>query len=119
MTADEILEPREKENSWDGGVYIPDSEDNFVALGLAESNSSDEESLMELEGDGLEQNLQELKSNGNTQVIELNKPTVYDQLCNNTITEKQWKLAEAGLGYSCTGYGSTRTQERHHKEACD
>ena len=91
MTADKILEPGEKENSWDGGVYVPDSEDDFVALGLAESNSSDEESLMELEGDELEQNLRELKSNGYTQV-ELNKPTVYDQLHNNTITKKQWKL---------------------------
>lgn len=99
------------------GVYVPDSEDDFVALGLVESNSSDKESLMELEGDKLEQNLQELKSNGNTQVIKLNKPTVYDQLHNNTITEKQWKSAEAGLGYSYTGYSSTCTQERHCKEA--
>ena len=119
VTADEILEHREEENSWDGGIYVPDSEDDFVALGLAESDSSDEESLMELEGDELEQNLRELKSNGNTQVIELNKPTMYDQLYNNTITKKQWKSAEAGLGYSRTGYGSTCTQERHRKEVRD
>ena len=57
VTADEILEPREEENSWDGGIYIPGSEDDFDALGLAESEGSDKESLMELEGDKLEQNL--------------------------------------------------------------
>ena len=58
MTADKNLKPREEENSWYGGIYIPDSEDDFVALGLAESNSSDDKSLVELEGDKLEQNLQ-------------------------------------------------------------
>ena len=57
VTADENLKPREEENSWDGGIYIPDSEDDFVALGLAESNNSDDESLVELEGNKLEQNL--------------------------------------------------------------
>ena len=51
VMADEILEPREEENSWDGGIYVPDSEDDFVALGLAESDSSDKESLSKLEGD--------------------------------------------------------------------
>ena len=86
------------------------------ALGLAESNSSDDENLVELEGNKLEQNLWELRCNGNTQVNKLNKPTMYDQLCDNPITEKQWKSAETGLGYSCTRYGSTHTQERCCKE---
>ena len=57
VTVDKNLKPREEENSWDGGIYIPDSEDDFVALGLAESNSSDDKSLVELEGNGLEKNL--------------------------------------------------------------
>ena len=35
VTADKNLKPREEENSWDGGIYILDSEDDFVALGLA------------------------------------------------------------------------------------
>ena len=55
VMADEILEPREEENSCDGGIYVLDSEDDFVALGLAECDSSDEESLMELEGNEPEQ----------------------------------------------------------------
>ena len=105
VTADRFSDSEEEENSWDGGVYVPDSEDNF----MAGKDSSDQESLVEFEGEELEQNLWELK------VLE-SKPTVYDQLCNSTITQKQWKSAEAGLRYSHTGNGSTHTQEHHRKE---
>ena len=107
MTADRFSDPEEEENSWDGGVHVPDSEDDF----MAGKDSSDQESLVEFEGEELEQNLRELKA------LELKpEPTMYDQLCNSTITWKQWKSAEAGLGYSRTGNGSTRTQEQHRKE---
>ena len=100
MTADRLSNPEEEENSWDGRVHVPDSEDNF----MAGKDSSDQESLVKFEGEELEENLQELKA------LELKpEPTMYDQLCNSTITWKQWKS-------SCTGNGSTCTQEWHRKE---
>ena len=106
VTADRFSDPEEEENSWDGRVCVPDSEDDF----MAGTDSSDQKSLVELEGEELEQNLWELK------VLE-SKPTVYDQLCNSAITQKQWKSAEARLGYSCTRNGSTCTQECCRREA--
>ena len=106
VTADRFSDPEEEENSWDDGVHVPDSEDDF----MAGKDSSDQESLVESEGEELEQNLWELK------VLE-SKPTAYNQLCNSTITQKQWKSAKAGLGYSCTRNSSICTQEHHRKEA--
>ena len=107
MTADRLSDPEEEENSQDGGVHVPDSEDDF----MAGKDGSDQESLVESEGEELEQNLQELKA------LKLKpEPTMYDQLCNSTITWKQWKSAKAGLGYSHTRNGSTHTQEWHRKK---
>ena len=31
MTAYRFSDPEEEENSWDGGVHVPDSEDDFMA----------------------------------------------------------------------------------------
>ena len=31
MTADRLSDPEEEENSWDGRVHVPDSEDDFMA----------------------------------------------------------------------------------------
>lgn len=98
---DDILETEAKEDSWDGGVYVPDSEEEFVPLGLAE-DSSDEESLVEFDGDELVQHL--------------HKPTAYGQLCDNYISKTQWKKAEANRSLGYTG-NSTRTRERGRKQA--
>ena len=82
-----MLEMLEEENVWDGGIYVLDeSEEEFVPPGLVE-DSLDKESLVEFEGEELEQNLQNL-SHQYAQV-EPDKPTVYELLCNNSVTKRE------------------------------
>ena len=67
---------------------------------------------MEFEGKELEQNLKHLKAFDSKP-----EPMVYNKLCSTMITLNQWKAAEAGLGYSHMGNGSTHTQEWWRQEA--
>ena len=112
--ADEMLEMLEEENAWDGGIYVLDeSEDEFVPPGLV-GDSSDEESLVEFEGEELEQNLQNLSDR--YAQVEPDKPTVYELICNNSVTKREWKKAEANRSLGYTG-NSTRTRERGRQKA--
>ena len=46
MTADRLSDPKEEENSWDGGVHVPDSDNDF----MGGKDSSDQESWWNLKG---------------------------------------------------------------------
>lgn len=74
-------------------------------------DTSDAESLEELEGDALEENLSELRA----ELEHLGAPTQYD-LIMEPKSSKQWEKAEKNriLGYTGT---SQRTQQRKAKEA--
>jgi hypothetical protein len=74
---------------------------------------SDEESLAELEGDELEDNLWALREGDD----DYQSPSLYGQLMTHK-TSMDWKKAESvhALGYT---KNSTRTQERRRKEAQD
>ena len=109
-----MLEMLEEENVWDGGIYVLDeSEEEFVPPGLVE-DSLDKESLVEFEGEELEQNLQNL-SHKYAQV-EPDKPTVYELFWNNSIMKREWKKAEANRSLGYMG-NSTCTPERGHQKA--
>jgi hypothetical protein len=95
---------------YEGGVncYWSDSDDSDF-----NEEYSDADSLEELEGDELEANLLELR----TELADLGAPTKYDQIMESKL-EKDWRKVEQnrGLGYSGN---SKRTQERRAKEARD
>ena len=95
-----------------GGVncYWSDSDDSdFSDL----EECSDADSLEELEGDELEANLLELR----TELADLGAPTKYDQITESKL-EKDWRKVEQNRALGYNG-NSKRTQEQCAKEACN
>jgi hypothetical protein len=91
-------------------VSWSDSESDYE-LSEDEWNDSETESLAELEGDELENNLQSLREEAQW----LSMPTAYAEILKKKTT-KEWAVAES---HCCLGYNglSDRTERRHVQKA--
>ncbi|KAG1885489.1 hypothetical protein F4604DRAFT_1971959 [Suillus subluteus] len=89
-----------------GGVNCHDFDMDFDGYADEEWSDSDEESVVEFEGDELENNLQELR-----------EPSKYG-LITGVKTSQQWKKAEKKRGFGYTG-NLQRSQQHHAKAACE
>ena len=101
-----------------GGVncHISDSEyDSSAESGSNFQVSDKDESLAELEGDALEENLRELRGEMESPRVASTAPSRYD-LITAKKSVKEWQRAEKNrsLGYTGT---STRTKQRKAKAA--
>jgi hypothetical protein len=106
-----IIVDSDSDCGYDGGVnyYWSDSDsDEYLD---ENSGISDTESLEELEGVALEENLAGLK----VELEELAAATQYEQIMGPK-SEKQWKRVEKNRSLGYTGI-SQRTQQRKAKEA--
>jgi hypothetical protein len=111
----EILTDSESDSDceYTGGVNCHDFDVDSDGYADEEWSESDEESVVEFEGDELENNLRELREE--LHALPYSEPSKYD-LITGAKTSKQWKKAEKKRGFGYTG-NSQRSQQRHAKAA--
>ena len=95
---------------YDGGVNYDwsDSDSEYE-----DYTDTDSESLEEMDGDELDDNLREWRA----ELDDLVAPTKYDQIMEQKLT-MDWRKAEQNRNFGYSG-NSKRTQERRAKEARD
>jgi len=107
------------ECGYTGGVDVDseDSDDEYDEGGqmTSEWELSDSDSLNELEGDELEENLQMLQAEAEAEVARLEKPSAFEQILK-PVTSTYWKRAEENRSLGYNGL-SKRTKERRAQQA--
>jgi hypothetical protein len=109
----EIFADSESDCGYTGGVNYHDfdSDSDEYEPGTDEDWSDSDDSLVEFEGDELENNLRELRE----ELDALAAPSKYD-LITGAKTNQEWKGAEKKRRLGYTG-NSQRTKQRHAKAA--